>query len=411
MKKNCILAVFAVIFLCGCHSAVEPNDLAYVVAAGIDAAEGGYDFTLQIANPQAISGGTSEEGGEGGRETITDITIFAPTIYSAVNIANHLYSKQLSLAHTKLIAISDKIARAEGLAEISQIIARSEEIRPNTYITVVIGSAEEYLGAVKPTNEVNPVQYYQVIFNSDYTGFIPENPSQDFYAKSLSAACENVLPLSGVKKEFAAADLGMGFEYKTENYIAGEVKAGGEENTQTYGMAVFSGDKMIAAAGAVECELYNIATGKYNRSVVSYRDENAPNVPVTVEQSQVRKPKIRVDLSGEVPKIYMKVFLEGDLRTVDKEYIIEERCEEFEQNASDEIASAMAEFLEKTANEYKSDIVGFGNYAKRKFKDYASFEKYDWKSRYAEAEFEVEAEFILRRSGLVNRSAPGRAKE
>lgn len=410
MKKIFICTALAVMLLCGCHSAVEPNDLAYVVAAGVDTAEGGYDFTLQIANPQAISGGSSEEGGNGGRETITDITITAPTIYSAVNIANHIYSKQLSLAHTKLIAVSDKIARDEGLAEISQIIARSEEIRPNTYITVVIGSSREYLAAVKPTNEVNPVQYYQVIFDSDYTGFIPENPSQDFYAKSLSGACGNVLPLSGVKKDFAAEKTQEGFEYKTENYIAGEVRADGEENTQTYGMAVFSGDRMIAAAGAVECELYNIATGKYSRSVVGYRDDNAPEVPVTVEQSQVRKPKVRVDLSGTAPKIYLKVFLEGDLRTVDKEYVIEERCEEFEHSAEREIAAAMTAFLEKTAYEYKSDIVGFGNYAKRAFGDYASFEKYDWKSRYAEAEFEVEAEFVLRRSGLVNRRTTGRDK-
>ena len=118
MKKVSILTVLAAFLLCGCKSAVEPNDLAYVVAVGIDDADGAdYDFTLQIANPQAISGGSSEEGGEGGRETVTDITITAPTVFSAVNIANHLYSKQLSLAHTKLIAVSEELARGEGLSE------------------------------------------------------------------------------------------------------------------------------------------------------------------------------------------------------------------------------------------------------------------------------------------------------
>ena len=404
MKKVSILTVLAVFLLCGCNSAVEPNDLAYVVAVGIDDADGAdYDFTLQIANPQAISGGSSEEGGEGGRKTVTDITITAPTVFSAVNIANHLYSKQLSLAHTKLIAVSEELARGEGLSEFGELIARSEEIRPNTYLSVTSCAAKEYLAAIKPTNEVNPVQYYQVIFDSDYTGFIPHNPSQDFYAKNMSAACENVLPLSGIKSDGEAGIFTDNFDYMTKNYLAGEVDADGDEQTQTYGMAVFSGGRMIAAAGAVECELYNILTGGYSHSAVTYLDRNSPDEPVSVDQSQRRKPKIKVDLTGDVPKIMVKVFLEGDLRTVAEDYIIEENQADFEKQAGDALRSALLKLLEKTARTYRSDIVGFGNYAKRSFPDYDAFAAYDWQNRYPESKFEVEAEFILRRSGLINR--------
>ena len=159
MKKALILAICGVI-LSGCTRSVEPNDLAYVVAIGIDTADKPelYDFTLQIANPQAISGGSNQEGGEGGKETVSNLTITAPNIYSAVNIANHIYSKNVSLAHTKLIVVCEEIARTEGLAGLGETIARNEEIRPNTYLSVVKKEAKDYLKEIKPTNEVNPVK-------------------------------------------------------------------------------------------------------------------------------------------------------------------------------------------------------------------------------------------------------------
>ena len=119
----------------------------------------------------------------------------------------------------------EELARGEGLSEFGELIARSEEIRPNTYLSVTSCAAKDYLAAIKPTNEVNPVQYYQVIFDSDYTGFIPHNPSQDFYAKNMSAACENVLPLSGIKSDGEAGIFTDNFEYMTKNYFAGEVEA------------------------------------------------------------------------------------------------------------------------------------------------------------------------------------------
>ena len=306
-------------------------------------------------------------------------------------------------ASTSFIVPMYQLARGEGLSEFGELIARSEEIRPNTYLSVTSCAAKEYLAAIKPTNEVNPVQYYQVIFDSDYTGFIPHNPSQDFYAKNMSAACENVLPLSGIKSDGEAGIFTDNFEYMTKNYFAGEVEADGDEQTQTYGMAVFSGGRMIAAAGAVECELYNILTGDYSHSAVTYLDRNSPDKPVSVDQSQRKKPKIKVDLTGDVPKIKVKVFLEGDLRTVAEDYIIEENQADFEKQAADALRSALLKLLEKTARTYRSDIVGFGNYAKRSFPDYDAFAAYDWQNRYPESKFEVEAEFILRRSGLINR--------
>lgn len=408
------------VLLSGCTHAIEPNDLAYIVAVGFDKsdAKGEYDITLQIANPQAISGGADEGGGEGGKKTITNLTVTSTDIFSAVNLANHVYSKDLSLAHTKLLVISDELAREGELQSLCVTFARSEEIRPNAFLSVAKGSAKEYLGSIKPTNEVNPVKYYEVIYDVDYTAYIPKNQIKDFYAFEASPERENVLPLSAVKKPGGKGeDKGSGskenekgtqneyggFEFMHENFIAGEIELGGDIETQTCGMAVFRDGKMIAECGGIEALLYNMLTGDYVMSEISYENKKTPDTPVTVIQSQRKKPRISVDIEGTTPKIKVRLFLESDLRTLSEGYVIEMDIDNFEKQVSAEIKAAAEKFLYKTAREYKSDIIGFGSRIKHKFRTFDEFDAYGWQDRYPLSDFEVEVDFAIRRSGLINK--------
>lgn len=404
MKKLTVIA--AAVFLCSCTRMSEPNELAYIVALGIDkSADMAYAITLQIANPMEISGGASEKGGEGGKETISNLTVDAPTVFSAVNIANHLYSKELSLAHTKLIVFSEEIAENEGLKEFCEAFARNEELRPNTFLSVVKGEAKEYLEEIQPTNEVNPVQYYEVIYESDDNAYIAKNSCRNFYTYEMTPERENVLPLSAVKKDNQGTQNSNdgGFEYMLKNFAAGEIKIDGDIKTQTCGMAIFRNGKMVAEAGAAETELYNIITGNYIKSEVTYCDKNDPTHPVALVQSQQRMPDISVDICDEVPKIKIKLYLEGDLRTVSQSYIVEQELDNLQQQVEAEIETAAVQFLKKTTDEYQSDIVGFGRFIKHNFKSFDEFEAYKWQERYLKSEFEVEVDFRLRRSGLINR--------
>ena len=401
-----ILMVILALTMTSCARVTEPDDLAYVVAIGIDADGDTKKFTLQIANPLKISGGSNESGGEDGKETISNITVSGENVYQAVNTANHLYSKELSLAHTKLILISDKIAEEEGLKDFAEFLARSEEIRPNTFLSIVKGDAREYLSEVKPTNEVNPVKYYETIFDSDYTSFIPKSTVKDFYCYSMSSERETCLPLSAVKEEKTKGTLkteNHGFEEGTKDFKAGEIDSQGDIKTETAGMAILRDTKLVATASSKEAELYNIITGSYLKSETSYFDKNSPGDTVSVMQSQGEKPKIKVDISGDVPKIYVHLSLEADLRTTKEDYLLENNIGEFENQASEQIKNAALDFLYKTSRDYKSDIVGFGRYVKRNFKSFDEFEEYDWSKRYEDAEFYIDVDFKLRRSGLVNR--------
>ena len=63
--------VLLLVSFASCKDAQEPETLGYVVAIGIDEpqqGEEGYNITIQFANPDKISGGSSESGGKGGEE-------------------------------------------------------------------------------------------------------------------------------------------------------------------------------------------------------------------------------------------------------------------------------------------------------------------------------------------------------
>lgn len=341
------------------------------------------------------------------------------------------------MAHTKLMVFCDEIAKAGELKGLSETIARSEEIRPNTFLSVVKGSAKEYLGSIEPTNEVNPVKYYEVIYDVDYTGYIPKNQIRNFYAYEQTPERENVLPLSAVKKDSEQGSEGSessggsggssatgeksqkpsdkplenkgtqnpygGFEYLHKDYLAGEIAVEGDIKTQTCGMAIFREGKMITECGSVEALLYNIITGDYVMSEIAYKNDKTPGEPVTVIQSQRKKPKVSVDIKGEKPRIKVKLYLEADLRTLNEGYVIEMDIDDFEQQVSAQIKAAAESFLYKTAREYQSDIIGFGSHIKRYFKTFDEFEAYGWQSIYPDTEFEVDVEFRVRRSGLINK--------
>ncbi len=193
-----ILIFFTVPVLSSCYDYKEPNDIAYVVAIGVDEGthEGVYNFSLQFARPSQISGGSSEEGGSG-KETIGMVTVEAPSIYSALNMANHTISKTFTLSHTKIIVLSDKISK-KGIVALTDSLGRSSDIRPYVFMCVSNGDAKKYLKSVDPVVEINPVKYYRLMFENPNSSFFPKTTANEVYENFKSGLCDTVMPLVGV---------------------------------------------------------------------------------------------------------------------------------------------------------------------------------------------------------------------
>lgn len=456
MKKKIIMLLFAVIFtvplLTSCYDYTEPNDIAYIVALGIDegSEEGIYNYTLQFARPSEISGGSNEEGGSG-NNTISLINVDAPSVYAAVNLGNHVVSKTFTLSHTKIIVISDTVAK-KSIAPLMDSIGRSSDIRPTVFVCVSKGDAKDYLESVNPVIEINPVKYYRLIFENPNSSYFPKSNAKGLYFNLKSGLRQSVVPLVGEEEESNSQNKGDsksqtesgngeqqggksgenseqqggksgenseqdnmqkeeksksipinkgGFEYNMKKYIAGELDIEKENSSEAIGSAVFKNDKMIGELSNIESELYNIITGDYQSGYSVIYSEKSPDTPITVRIEQKKKPSVKIDLSAENPKITIILSLEGNFKSVSDSYPIESDLTAFEEETSGYIKTAAEKFLIKTSREFDSDIAGFGEYAKKYFLTYDDFVNYDWNGKYKYAEFDVKVDFQVRRTGLI----------
>lgn len=447
MKIRKIIVIIAIVsLLSGCYDYVEPNDLSYVVAIGIDKGsdESLYNFTLQFARPTQISGGSSEEGGSG-EQTIGTVKVEAPSIYSAVNVANHVISKTFTLSHTKIIVISNEVAKS-GIGKIVDTVGRSTDLRPTVFLCVSSDKADKYLESVKPVVEINPVKYYRLIFESPNSSYIPKNDVGSVFADLKSDTKQNTLPFVGVgknsKKSESSQEEGQsqgsssggsqgssggenqsqspqpsnkenikipineaGFEYHMKEYVAGKLDIEKQNESEVVGTAVFKEDKMVSTLSGLESEILNILSGEFTIGYSSLYVPQSPNNPVTMRIEQREKPKIKIELENEVPKIKIDLFLEGIFMSVPSDYVVESNIFEFEENTSDYIKEYALSFLNKTAKEFNSDIIGFGKNAKKLFLTNKEFEEFEWNEKYKNAEFFCNVEFSVRRTGLTMRNS------
>ncbi len=419
-----------------CTGATEPNDYAYIVAIGIDKAEteNQLEISVQFAKPAQISGGSSEDGGSGG-ETLGLVTVEAPGIYAGVSLANNLVSKKFQFAHTKIIVISEELAR-EGISQFIYTVERSNDLRPNMYIAVSKGKAREYLSSVKPEMEINPVKYYQLVFDNNYAELVPKNASQHTYFYIDSEERDIILPLvakskgeekgdsksteeSGGEKDGGSSEEEPkelpkstqpinygGFEYQLREYIAGDISEYKKNPTEAMGMAVFSGDKMIAEMDGLESELYNMIDGNFRYSYNTFFAENS-NKPIVLHMQHYKKPQIKVETSGEVPQIYVDIKFEGNIVSSATDYFVEGDIKNYEEELEEYLEAAMLKFLNKTSKELNADILGFGSYAKQNFLDVKGFSEYGWENAYKNAEFSVSTDVKIVRTGAVIKNKEG----
>lgn len=413
MKKW--LFVLMIFLLCGCYDNDEPNDIAYVTAIGIDKSdtnEKSFNITIQFANPTNISGGGSEEGGSE-KDIMETITTEAPDIYAAVGLADNVISKNLNLSHMKLFVFSKETAQ-QGVSEFLETITRSEEIRPNVYTAVCNGKAADFLKDSQPFVEINPAKYYQLTFDKNEFGSIPEGYGRNLYFYSSVPEKNAVIPLVGMAEDGKNASEEaenkynseapvnfQSYEYSIKDYKGGQLGVYANEKSEAAGCAVFKNDKMIGELGYMETNIYNILVNNFSKNYATIKSEKSEK-PITLLLGLNRRTRIKYDKKRN--KSHITVELEGDFVSLPTDYLAEEDIEEFQKVCARAVKEKMTEFINRTKNEFNSDIIGFGMAAKSKFLTSEGFKSYMWEEKFPMMDFDIDLTVKIRRTGLTVRS-------
>lgn len=138
------------LLLAGCWDRNEINDLAVVLATGVDVADDEVELTAQIFVPRngsSAEGGSSSGGSASGATLIR--TAKGATIAEAQNRLQRQVSREMFWGHCEVIVIS-KQAGQQGLREYIDFFLRYPQFREHAYVFSSEEKAKEMLALLDP---------------------------------------------------------------------------------------------------------------------------------------------------------------------------------------------------------------------------------------------------------------------
>ncbi len=420
MQKNsrlrltaALLTLLVLLFAAGCGSNFEPDALSYVLLIGIDnGAQNLLRVSYLIAVPKVIAGGGQGGGGGGGGEgqrSAEVITVEAPSIYASMNMVNSFVGRKISLMHAKGIIFSEAMAKDGSMSVIVPGLTQFRETRGTAFIAVARQKPEEILTKMTPFLESNPAKYIELLAgNQSFTGYIPGEKLQDFYNDLKIGGINPVSLLFAVSDENLPPHNGQS-SYRSEgDYIAGEMVKKGGVFLEAMGAAVFREGKMVGTLNGDETSIYSMFRGQYDRRIYTIKDPLKPGNLVIMDVSQADKPRIKIKLTGEGPIIEARLSLEGNVLGVNSliDYSLPRYRSLLEQAFEELIEQQARDLVEKTQQEYRSDIIGFGNKARRLVLTQKDWEQLNWPALFEEAQVSVDVEYKIRRTGTLLRLMP-----
>lgn len=400
-KALCLLLVLAsVVPLSGCFDSNEIDSMSYLIAVGIDKGKvDKYRYTFEFAKATSGEGNASKSKG---KEDSEIIEMEAPNFFTAQSRLKDVKSKTVNIAHLKLIVLSNEVCR-QGIESIIGGMVRGVKIKSNPYVAVSITSAQEFLKAATPEEDMFVSKFYDYIFNRKYHSTTLETLLYWMYFDMRSEERSPVVPVVGVSKYETDEDL-----EKEENppdtgilrddFVAGNVLSVKEYKGQFAGVAIFTEDKLSHIMDEGQAMAYYILNGMMEEEFVTVRDPKEPDRNVVISIEQPVKPKIELKLADDGPQVKIDVPLIADFINIETGYDYVSKHSEFEEYFNKVLEDKMMEVLGLSAY-YEADILALGEIAKSHFLTYPQWENYHWLQQYKNTKFEVKVDLTMERSG------------
>lgn len=385
MRNKIILLAICILLVCGCSNYRELDELAIITAIAIDKSDDEYELSFLIANSPKAQ--TSSKEGEA---TTTVFSGKGKTLTEAANSVDSKTPKTLYYGHINVAIISEEIAR-EGFLEIADWLLRSPETRKQFYLMQAKDSdAKDILKIVEPL-EATPSQSISSLIESNInsqsiTTTISYSP---FIERVLEKGYDPILPsvsISGkVKKGSSETNL-----EKTEP--AGYLKL---DDT-----AIFREDKFVGYVGVTDSQSINVLNDSVSELKIDFKyDGNdvvftSDNIKTTITNESFNHFRVKVKGSGFVSEVNGKIAL--DEPTVVKK---------MEKKLESALEKQLNKTLNKLQNEYKCDVVGFGNRLYGKYpKQWDKIEE-QWNDEYyPKLKVDITSDLTIESSGSLNRA-------
>ncbi|MCT8139422.1 Ger(x)C family spore germination protein [Anaerobacillus sp. CMMVII] len=359
-KINLVRVLMLLLLLSGCLGKEEINDLALVMAVGIDKGENGDIWiTTQVARPADVRGTTGSAGGE----PIWTATGEGKTIFEAIRNLAKFSSRRIYWGHNMIIVVSEEVAR-EGIVDIIDFFTRNNELRMRTWIVVTEKKANEIVAA-KTGIEVVPGNAIDRLFR--FSPIVAEAPRSNVMALSAGYVGEHVHPyLALVHLISRGVDEANPQEF------------GSIPQVELSGTAIFRKDKMVGKLNSRESRGFLWFTETVDDAII----------PLTCPDEEGWVSVELRDNSFKLTPIYKegKVSFEATIKSV--AHLVELGCptplehsevtEKLAVQAEKYLKEDIEMMLDKVQKEYKVDALRLGRMFQAKYPQHWDKIKEDW---------------------------------
>lgn len=370
--------------LTGCWSSRELNELAIIVAAGLDKSDDEVLLSLQVISPGEISPQRSAAG----RAPIVTYRGTGKTVLEAVREMTKKIPRRSYWSHLRIVVIGEELAKEDGVTKVLDFLARDHEIRGDFYIVLSHGvRAEEVLGVMTPIDKIPA----QKMFASLKTSAESWGSTQAVYLSDLIsdlASTEKGATLSGIHFR---GDLSTG--EKRENVERSDPAA----IVEYVGLGVLKKGKLIGWLNQEESKGITFAKDQMKSTIIS-----APCPKQGEMAMEVIRARATVDVQLKEGKLSGKihVYADGSIAETDcaidltKLPVIHQIEKKMEKRVIGIIESSI-----QAAKELQTDVIGFSDKTHKKYPKYFKQVKEDWDEIFAKMNVEVTADVHLRRTG------------
>ena len=404
-----LVLLLTCLLLTGCFgSGRELDETTFALALGLDMGE---DGELEISYQLSSEASKGEAGGGNGDQAPVNadvITIKASSTAESRSLLNSLIAPAPDMSHTKVLVVSEKLAR-QGVQDIISPIVRFREYRGSMFVVVCRGSAKDFLKAYKPLTGINPAKYYEeMLQTASKSNFYPPTQLHEFYLALKTYSSQPYAPYAAINPS-KGEDKGKAPvpDGKERQYTAGSIPRSGGNPLEFAGMAVFKGNKMVGVLTTHETRAWALLSGKLSPHFMTVQDPLVPKMTVMAHIGLMEKPKIEATLQDGQPVFDISVELEGEIYSIASgiNYEQAEYRTLLQQQISNVYTEEINAYLRKT-QELGTDVAGFGYHLRSNFNTIDEFFAYNWNDKYQNANIRVHVKTVLRRTGLMRKSSP-----
>ena len=405
-----LLLISILLNLTGCYDARGIEELAYVVAIGLDINENNeLELSLQFATQGNSSGEKSEESssnsesseGSSQSSNASITTVKCTSINSGLALINNHISKKVNLSHCQEILISEKLAK-QGLSEYLDTLLNNIQLRTDCSIVITKCDAREYLENVKPSLESLVARYYESSLHSaEYVGYTIDITLSEFYSKMKDTYSQAYAILGNINENSLDKPTHI-----NADYTAGENPIKDSDMTETLGIAVFNGDKMVGELTGLDSLCHIIVNNNLEQCSLSVPNPFEKDKYLDLILTSEKNTKCTVELNENSANIHLDVYLVAYGQSLDEKtkYNSNDKLKQIENSATKYLHDQIQNYLYKTSREYSSDISGFGKYAVKHYLTLDDWYNSNWLDNYKNSNFNVNVHLIMKSGNIFTKS-------